>query len=488
MKASWNTSILFTLLLIFLPLSAAPLMSQNVSRDGATLSGWYNQLRLFSFDRSNNFGGFYYDRGLFRMHTPDMAPEYELDLFTYRSTPTGDYTWAQASNGFRSSVGSLNTLLFAVRSEFKHQLQIKNGDSFSIEAYQQKDLRTNRGLFVLGYRKVLYNDHSLQVNHTLGKYKTDLDATFRYIYQNKSHGQIAAEITVMDWANNIVSGLSESRRSEFETRHIYKNKPLYTSLSLKSPKVNRFRGELYVGIQKSFLAEVTVRNMPDQNYLLKESFSLRGALAEVHFPGGFAGIIYQHSVVRMSRKPAPDSAYELNYGNRQEVLKGGVYAVYRWKSFGVEQWLWIIRNSDNQYDNNPQAYIAQDPNVRNPDRYPFTFQELRTMNKSRVYYHPKNRAFGVYAEYNADWRDPAFDNRSETIAAFSYRSYYRTHINARNERLTAGIQFFFSDNAELTLGASIEIDRDRYTGFDIPRENFTPSKFDGGFGRLHIYW
>ncbi|MDX1590710.1 MAG: hypothetical protein R3283_02030, partial [Balneolaceae bacterium] len=68
------------------------------------------------------------------------------------------------------------------------------------------------------------------------------------------------------------------------------------------------------------------------------------------------------------------------------------------------------------------------------------------------------------------------------------RSYYRTHINARNERLTAGIQFFFSDNAELTLGASIEIDRDRYTGFDIPRENFTPSKFDGGFGRLHIYW
>jgi hypothetical protein len=481
--------LLFTLVLISLASAYfSTLKAQNLNEEGATLAGWFNELRLFSMDRSNNSGGFFYDRGLFRMHTPEMSPEYEIDLFTYGFTPDEDYDWYKADSGFRSTMGSLNTLLFAAKSELKHKVQIKNGDTFSVEAHQQKDLRTNRGLFIIGYRKKLLTDHSVAISHTLGKYKTDLDATFRYIYENNEYGRIAAEVTIMDWANNIVSGLSESRRSEYETRHLYNRKPVYYSLYVKSPDMGRFRGELFFGIQKQFEAEVSVRELPDQNYLLEESFNLSGALAEVHFEGGFAGLIYQHYFVKMTREPAANSLYELDYGNRQEMIRGGAYFSYRWKSLGLKQWLWIARFSDDQYDNNPEAYVEQDPNVRNPDRYPFTFNELRTLNKTQIYYHPGSSNLGFFAEYNADWRDPAFDGRSETIPAFSYRSYYRTHINSRNERFTAGIHIYFSSNAQLTLGASVEIDRDRYNGFDIPRENFTPSKFDGGFGRLRVYW
>ncbi|HKK25064.1 MAG TPA: hypothetical protein VJ941_05520, partial [Gracilimonas sp.] len=59
----------------------------------ATLYGWENNTKLFIKDLSGNYGGRFYDRGLFRMHTHSMDMEYQLDMLTYQFSFFDEYEW-----------------------------------------------------------------------------------------------------------------------------------------------------------------------------------------------------------------------------------------------------------------------------------------------------------------------------------------------------------------------------------------------------------
>ncbi|TVR34345.1 MAG: hypothetical protein EA390_03060 [Balneolaceae bacterium] len=476
----------------FVILSLQGYLNAVEAQPRATLKGWESNLRLTIKDRSNNFGGFYYDRGLFRPVTQEMSPEYDLDIFTYQFSHFDDYEWHQFDNGFRTTVGSLNTPVFAVQSEFKSSLNTSDNGMFTIMAYQQEDLRAKRGLFLLGYTHQLGQQHRVGVSHTLGQQKTDLDATFSYMFGTEETGWITAEVTLLDWANNFVSELSTERQSEFEIRHSYSRKPYLFTLRLESPQLWIFRGEAVASFQPQSRAEVSRRDFPEENFLLQDWVNYQGALLEAVFPGGTAGIIYQRTFARMQREPAAGSEYELDYGNRQVQQRAGLYLTYKWRDFGIEQWFWIERNRDQQFDENPDAYVEQDPFVRfydrRPDMYPFDFNEVRRFNKTRLYYAPVDRSFSIFLEHNGDWRTPAFDGQSSTVRGVSYRNYYHNQIVERNERLTLGFGFQFSEHAKLTLGASLDLDGDLINGFEIERENADRAIFDGGFGRLQITW
>lgn len=445
-------------------------------------------MNLFIKDRSNNFGGYYYNRGLFRMHTPNMALEYQLDLFTYRFSYFDDYEWFNQENGFRSFVGSLNTPVFAVKSELKNSLKTGENGSVLIHGYQQEDLRANRGLFTIGYAHHLGRNHNIGIMHSLGQKKTDLDATMFYSYGTGNSGKITAEITLLDWANNFASNLTEERKSEFEIRHSYSRKPYQFTLRLESPQFWIFRGEAVASVQPRSRAEVSEKELPGQNYITDDWVNYQAALLEATFRGGSAGVIFQRTFARMQREPAENSGYELDFGNRQKKLRGGIFFTWQWRSFGVEQWFWIERNEDRQFDENPEAYIEQDPNISNSNRYPFNFKEIRRFNKTRIFYKPEGKFLSAFIEHNGDWRKPAYDGLSETVRAVGYRTYYPNHIVPRNERLTLGFGFRFSERSNLTLGASLDLDNDLNHGFGYARENPKPAVFDGGFGRLQILW
>jgi hypothetical protein len=193
----------------------------------------------------------------------------------------------------------------------------------------------------------------------------------------------------------------------------------------------------------------------------------------------------------MERGPVNGSSYEFDYGNRQIQQRGGIYFTWQWRSFGIEQWFWIERNRDEQFDDNPDAYAEQEPQFENfgasPDRYPFDFNEVRRFNKTRLFYAPKNRLLSFYLEHNGDWRDLGMDGHP-TIPARNYRNYYQNHILERTERLTLGIGFNFSKNADLTVGASLDLDGDLIHGVGWERTDATRSYFDGGFCRVQILW
>lgn len=477
---------------LFLPQYMQAQNNSSLSRK-ATLIGWETNLRLFIKDRANNLGGFSYDRGLFRMTTVPMDMEYQLDLFTYRHSYFDDYRWYNSglNNGFRSSFGSINTATFALKSELKSELSLNKNSSLQITAHQQEDLRARRGLIFLDYTHKLSSQNQIGATHTLSQTKSDIDASFYYKYGDIDHGQITAEVTALDWANNLVSDLSSERNTDFDIRQVYSRIPVLYTVRLQSPEIGIFRGEAVASVQPQSRAEVFRVDKPDKNYLQNDWVNYQAALIEATYGNLTAGIIYQRTFARMEREPASESNYEFDYGNRQIQQRGGFYFTWQWRSFGIEQWLWIERNRDEQFDENPEAYAAQEPQFEkfgaSPERYPFDFREVRRFNKTRLFYAPEDRLISVYLEHNGDWRDLGMDGHP-TIPARNYRNYYQNHIIERSERLTLGIGFNFSKYAVMTLGASLDLDGDLLHGVGWERENASRSYFDGGFGRLQIVW
>ena len=474
-----------------LTLLVAFVWSDAFSQQSATIFEWEKNIQLFIKDRANNYGGTYYNRGLFRMHTPPMDMEYQLDIFTYRFSLFDDYEWSRSDNGFRSYVGSLSTTNFAVFSEVKNRVELSEKSVVTINAYQQEDLRVKRGLISLGYIYRFGSHHSAGISHFLGQQKNDLDASFFYRYNPPDRGSIKLKYTALDWANNIVSGLNETRGSNFEKLHRYTKHPSFFSFNARSPHVGRFRGELAAGYQPESSALV-IRNGPDQNNSVRNDWvNYQSALLEASFNRATIGIVYQRTFARMEEFPADNSNFDLDYGNSQQQVRGGFYLQFEVGSFGAEQWFWIERNSDLQFDSNPEAYVEQDPvfteTGRSASLYPFHFREVRRFNKSRIFFSPASSPFTFILEHNGDWRTP--ENKSgNRAAAREYRNYYPNHILERNERLTFSTEIKFSDRALLLLGASIDLDGDKLHGFGWEREDAEYALFDGGFGRFTIRW
>lgn len=492
----------FLLLLLILIINAFSegINAQNPGQQKkATLAGWEADQSLFIKDRTNNLGGLAYDRGLFRFTTVPMDMEYQLDIFTYRHSYFDDYRWHKSGtmSGFRSSVGSLNTARFAVNSQLRSQIELTGRSSLDFTAYQQQDMRANRGLVLLNYSRSLGGQkqenahHHLGITHTLAEAKTDLDASVYYRYSKPGHGTITAEFTALDWANNFVSSLSEGRNNDFEIRQVYSRTPFLYTVRLESPQFGIFRGEAVAGFQPESRAERFRLELPDENYVVSDWANYQAALLEVTFNNLTAGIIYQRTFARMERVPASGSDYPFDYGNRQILQRGGIYFTWNWRGFGIEQWFWNERNRDEQFDENPEVYAAQEPQFEefgsSPERYPFDFNEVRRFNKTRIFYAPADRILSIYVEHNGDWRDPAMEGHP-TVPARHYRNYYPNHILERNERLTLGIGFTFSEHAALTLGASLDLDGDLLHGMGYKRVDASRSYFDGGFGRLQVLW
>ena len=476
--------IIYFFFLILIPVSAVHAQSASPK---ATLKGWADENNLFIKDRAHNYGDFYYDRGLFRWYNHDMGPEYQNDLFAIRFTPFDDYEWYQADNGYRTSFGSVNTPDFAVFGSLKNRVPIHSSGDFTIEATQQEDYRAKRVLLTLGYDHQINDLHSLGIHHTISQRKTDIDASFFYRYGNQEKGFVTAEITLLDWFNNIASDLALHRKSDYEIRHVFSKKPFLYSLQLESPRIGIFRGEAVAAIQPRSTAKVNRKEAESEDFLLNDWVNYQAALIEFEWSGLTGGAIFQRTFARMKRHPAENSNYELDYGNRQLQKRWGFYLTYQWKNFGAEQWFWIERNRDHQIDHNPGAYRAQDPYATS--RYPFDFNEVHRWNKTRVYYDPGDKGITAYLEHNGDWRDlsPGRDLADE-FKAYNYRVYYDNQIESRNEKLTFSLGYRFSETFYFLMGASVDIDGDLVNGFDQQRGDGVVSRFDGGFARLYLSW
>lgn len=460
----------------------------QIPGSNATLMGWEQRTLNFMLDRSHNYGGTHYNRGLFRDNINLMSPEHEIDLFTYRYTLVDDYGWMMAKQAYRLSVGSLNATDFAIENRIKFTHDLNDRNSLLIDGIHEENLRTDRFLFRGGYEHHFRENHSVGGEHTLSNNKSDLDLSIYYRYGMFNNGMVQVGFTWMDWGANVVQNLANESSNEWNDRYKstfqYTHRPVLLNLKLISPSIGSFRGELLAGIQTYSEKEVTSTEQVNIGFLDEEWAHYVGSLLQFSHPAGLVGLTYQRRFSKLRRQPMPGSDYENDFYNRQYSDRGGIFATANLNTFSLEQWIRFERNVD-------QLQGEAVPDDLSPDflenvRRPFNFVEHRLKLKSRVLYGSSRQGVQLGLEFHADYRNPQGEKDPETgIRNYDFRRVYPI-VRDRNDRFTFTIGYRVNRKLYLLGGISYDLDGDTQSGIGMPRDEGT--WFDGGFGRLSLEW
>ena len=465
-------------LLAILPATAAA--QQPAGRGHVTLLGWEQRVRMFILDRSHNFGGTHFNRGLFRENISLLTPEHEIDLMTYRFTPREDYFWQRTENGFKTMMGSLNAADFAVESYLKSTLHFGDDErhTFKIDGIQEENFRTNRFLVNLGYEFAITNNHRLGLSHTVNKEKGDLDLTAYYQYGDFSRGMVRVGTTFLDWGFNVTQSLAEESENEFNNYEItaqYSRRPQLFSLALVSPQVGNFRAELMGSLQTHLKKTVTPEDT--LRYVDDEWVHYAGGLLEYRHRLFTTGITYRRTFSKLDRVPVPGSSYNPTFKNWQITNSYGFFAISDIiKNISLEHWMWYEFNTDRlQGDVIPEDLRA------------FDYTEKRLKIKSRILYGNPEKGFRAGIEFHADYRYPQGEFGNFRVRNRDYREVYH-NIRNTNERMTGTIGYRFNPNFHVVVGISYDLDLDKISGYGVPRVTAESTWFDGGFGRMYIGW
>jgi hypothetical protein len=490
LKILYFRQLLFSILLFSLCVIGPDLLYGQRSEVSATLLGWEQQVRNFMLDRAHNYGGTHFNRGLFRDHINPMSPEHEIDLLTYRFTLIDDYDWELTQNSYRLSIGSLNATDFAVENTIKSDIDINSSNNIIIEGYHAENLRANRLLFHLGYTNNFTGNHHLGFRHTVTNEKSDLDATFFYRYGNFLDGMAEVGLTIMDWPNNVVQGLAEESRNEwnqrYEVTHQYKNSPELLSAKLVSPRWGNFKAELVGGLQ-TYSRKRVEQHTDTLNFIDEEWAHYLGGLLEYSHRYFTVGLTFQRTFSKLRRIPTANSNYDSDFSNWQISNQAGLYATGRIKSFRMEQWITYGHNIDRLQGEKVPGDLKPPGPKRGFERVPFDYVEKPVMLKSRILFDPVDAGFKTGLEFHAEYVNPQGEKAENGVRNWDFRRIY-TIIKNYNERLTYTIGYRFSPNFYFLAGVSYDLDGDKQSGVGLPKATGTPTWFDGGFGRFTISW
>lgn len=455
------------------------LNAQNRSPKHATLRGWTDDIQRNIFNREAYVGGRFYQHGLFRFFTREMDYEYELDMATINPTALDTYRFWNAGNALQSNFGSLNYQRFAVKTKFRTTVPLENNAYVQLQGIQEENLRTDNFFFHPGYYKKLGTYHTVGVRHTLSRYKEDLDASFYYRLGNARSGTIEAEVSALDWANNIVHTLITNSDRDYDVKQKYSRKPFLFALQVESPDHPFLRAELSAGIQTESKARVVRADTPDSSFTNREQVHYLGGLIEYYRPTFTTGVIYQREFNKMSRYPdAPESQYPLDFGNREIINRLGSYITKLfWNRLRVEQWTWYEYNQD-------QLWGSSVPE----DWLPFHFREDRLRMKSILLYRRPHNGFQGGFEFNLDHRYVLGKQHGNTVN-INFRRNYNDQVSGKNQRLTLKLGYHKGEKIDFMVGVSYDIDGDLLSGWGTPSPHRDgPSRFDGGFAQLTMRW
>lgn len=462
-----------------------PAEAQEVT-PSATLLGWEQRMQNFILDRSHNYGGTHYNRGLFRQHLTQMSAEHEVDLMTYRYTLFDDYRWQIAPHIYRLSVGSLNATNFAIENYIKNNISINDRNTLSIQGYHEENLRANRLLFELDYEHHLPGGHNVGIKHTITREKSDLDATFFYRYGSFKQGMIELDITMLDWAGNKVQELAKDSRNKYNTRyditHQYQTQPILFSAKLLTAQHKNFKAEVIGGIQ-TYLKKEVEQHVDSLHFRDEEWAHYIGGLLEYKTSSFTAGLTYRRTFAKLKRRPTLNSNYELNFNTLQDFNQLGAFLAGRISSFRFEQWVWGEFNTDRLQG----PVVPGDLHPRRFERVPFVYTEKRLKLRSRVLYDPVNEGLKMGLEFHGDFIAPQGERAANGVVNDEFRRVYSIKKN-HNSRLTYTLGYRVTPNFYLLAGLSYDLDGDQKSGRGLPKISGSDTWFDGGFGRLTISW
>lgn len=461
---------LYVLLMLSLP-GRTEAQNYEFSADwtSATLQGWEEELRISIMDRYHSRSGLNTDRGLFQYYLSarGIDQEYDLDLFTYKFTPQEDYLWYRNPNGVRTYVGSLNTLQFATATQFKTMVELVPNHVVMVKGKQQEDLRAQRIYAELAYRYEPFENHHIGIEHNAHSYKPDLDLNLFYQYGNAQKGMLRADVTFIDYLNNIVFDQLEVDPQFTDTLRLQMDRPMLYSFKAVSPQfLDRIRGEVILAFQPEHELEWASQRNSTARYKQFEKLNYQGLLLEYDTEYLSFGLTYKRTLTATRRDTIKNAPVEVKYESEQEHESIGAYILGSSQSMRWETWVWRIESSDTQ-----QGSMFE-PEASSFDT--LSFDETRYMMRNRLQRRPQINGVIAGVEH-------LLDMRNYTEEEFNEFSRYAPSIHKLNSRITAFLGYQFHPRASIIVGAGYDLDGDFYYSTEGYR-------FDNAFGRIEIRW
>ena len=459
------------LILGLTPVSSQPAAHLDTLRVRyATLEGWDRRVRLAAWDRSHAAGGIYADRGAMQRWTRAMDHEYDLDLFTALPTPADDASFYAAPNGVRTSAGSITTGHFATETELQVAVPLARRIGLGVRLVQQEDLSARRGAVELSYLVDVGKGHRVGARHSLGEFKSDLDAELVYRYT----GRVAAEATVgrLDVANNLIHATLVPSSYHDDTLRVYDTTPYWATGRVSLP-LGRVRVEATGGASPRSRAAVRSQTVPEAQFGYDSRFAYGGALVEAEVAGGHtAGLVVGALASGLrtgtARRTPPGIAAAADYAAWQSEAHVGVFALGRWHALRMEAWWAHERRTDRQ---DGRAFAGAALNSA------YSVDERWTWTRLRADWQPgRRRGPTLGAEFAQSLRSfPAPGDRLEVRQVLAFFPY------GPSRRLTARAGWRFSPAAEVVVGTSVDLDLDPF----LERSD---RRYDGAHVRLRATW
>ena len=450
-------------------LSASPAEPDTVRPRYVTLEGWDRRVRLAAWDRSHAVGGLYYDRGVLRRWTREMDHEYDLDNFSIKPTLADDADFYAAENGFRTAAGSITTGSFVVESELTTGVHLIGPLSLDLRFVQQEDLQATRATVQLGYQVDLGKGHQVGLRHSVASLKMDIDAELVYQF---AHPKLDAELSVgrLDIANNIINEVLVPSSYHFDTLRVYQTVPYWLAGRLSMP-VGPIRFEAVGGLSPESRADVRSQTVEQARFRYDNAFAYWGGLAEAEVlgPNLVVGAMASQSQSDARRRTPPEVIASSNFTTRQTQIRGGVFALAKWKSLRAQAWWMHERVADRQWGSSFAGSTIDKP---------YGIEETWDWTRLRLDWRPGTR-WGplVGIEYAAGLRDFPVEGDMEEIQ----REVLRFFPYGPNRRATARLGFRFSPNADVQFGISRDLDDDPF----FPDQD---RRYDGIHLRIRAVW
>lgn len=430
-----------------------------------SLIGWQHDLNVALMDQSHGYGGLFYDRGLFRRYTYPMDHEFVIDLITYGFTAEHDAAWYAAPSAFRLVSGSVGTSRFASLAHFRADVPVADRQTVYLDGVLREDLVAQRAFTRLGYGYQLSPRHEVGLHQTYANYKPDLDLSVFYRYRRPALGEVTAEATFLDVANNLIYDVLEVEAVQEDTLRSYERAPLLLTLQASTSALGRWRGELVGGWLPVVTARVASSRQPERHYDWTQRARYAGLLLEYRLPALAVGVVARHQYASVTREAPPASVHTSDYTSTQRASSATAYGLGRLDPWRAQLWLTLEHYADEQRGTDyERATLPTD----------LDYRERNLLVRAEVSRQPAQSGLRAGLTFiqlgKLDRRD------YETLA--DWLKYYQ---NALNRRLSLHVGYQVRPGTFVVVGANYDLDGDAFYS-DAPR------RYDGGFGRVAVTW
>lgn len=462
----------------------------------ASLRGWHDEVDAFLLDRTRSYGGYDYDRGVFRRITLEMDTEYDIDRTTYGYSPADDYGFYRQDHAIRGYIGSITTIDFMNVNLLRHKVGFGERHTALLRVRLRDDLQATQSFLEVGYRYRIARGHRLGFRATIGSYKPDLDAGLVYEADLPGGGLAQIDVVWLDYINNIDFELGVDELFSDTTR-IYRTTPRLMSGRVETPLFSipggTLRGEFYGGVQPSVTADFASQEFcrrelgAECDFEIETAADYQGALLEyaTFLPARIqltSGLMLTRTASDFRRASEPGHLSTADYATRQTDVRVTGYLLARRREVFADLWLGRQAYVDTQTGTDfgtPGLDAATVDQAFEYDEDVFTVDAQVRRVPSR-----KGGIIGLrYLRHDRDLAsglDPSRQPRGSVL-----RQLYRERFALLNHR--ASLLFGWQWTPGIYLLAAINYDLDFDEGISGGRDDGR-RRYDGGTGRVVITW